>query len=410
MTGKGGDVADGALQGIRVVELGQLVSAPYCAKLLADYGADVVKVEHPDGEEARRWGPFPGDKPDPETSGLYQFLNTNKRGVTLDVTTEAGRDVFLRLVERADVLVENNPPAWMREHRLDYATLASANPNLVMISITPFGQTGPYSEWKGCDLNAFHLAAAGHRYCGRPGEAPLQHGTFSADFYGAVTAATWGLAATVGRGRVGGGQQVDVSCAEAIAATFVGGQNIGGYAQDGIYDRRTGVSMGLAAPAAIIPCKDGHVWMLVLEPGQWDGLRKVMGDPEWAQPEMFRDMFVRGENKDFIHAMVGDWTMDYTKSELQEMCQAEGVPTTAVYTVAEAAEHPHLRERGYIAEVEHSVLGQLKTLGATALLTGTPGGPHTAAPLLGQHNEAVLGAELGVSGTEFERLRADGVI
>ncbi|MCZ7526902.1 MAG: CoA transferase [Acidimicrobiia bacterium] len=404
-------MTDGALAGIRVVELGQLVSAPYCAKLLADYGADVVKVElPPDGDTARRWGPFPGDVPDPERSGLYQLLNTNKRGVTLDVTTEAGRELFLRLLENADVLVENNPPAWMRQRKLDYASIAGAHPSLVMISITPFGQTGPYRDWNGCDLNAFHLSAAGHRYCGRPGEAPLQHGTFSADFYGATTAATWGLAATIGRGRVGGGQLVDVSCAEAIAATFVGGQNIGGYAQDGVYDRRTGVSMGLAAPAAILPCKDGHVWMLVLEPGQWDGLVKVMGNPEWAQPEMFRDMFVRGENKDLIHAMTEEWTKQHTKAELQDMCQAEGVPTTAVYTVAEAAEHPHLRERGYIAEVEHPVLGPLRTLGAPAMLTGTPGGPRTAAPLLGQHNEAVFGDELGLDAGEIERLRAGGVI
>jgi len=404
-------VTDGALTGIRVVELGQVVSAPYCAKLFADFGADVVKVESPpDGDTARRWGPFPGDVPDPEASGLHQFLNTNKRGVTLDVATDAGRDLFLRLVERADVLVENNPPAWMRERRLDYATLAAANPNLVMISITPFGQTGPYSDWNGCDLNAFHMSAAGHRYCGRPGEPPLQHGTFSADFYGAVVAAAWGLAATIGRGRVGSGQQVDVSCAEAIAATFVGGQNIGGYAQDGIFDRRTGVSMGLAAPAAILPCKDGYVWMLVLEPGQWDGLVKVMGNPEWAQPEMFRDMFVRGENKDFIHAMVEEWTMERTKAEIMDVCQAAGAPATAVFTVAEAAEHPHLRERGYIAEVEHPALGALKTLGAPFLLPESPGGPCAPAPALGQHNGEVFGAEVGVSAGEMDRLRADGVI
>lgn len=405
------DVTDGALAGIRVIELGQLVSAPYCAKLFGDFGADVIKVElPPEGDAARRWGPFPGDVPDSEASGLYQFLNTNKRGVTLDVTLDAGRDLFLRLLANADVLVENNPPAWMRQHELDYASVAAANPKLVMISITAFGQTGPYADWNGCDLNAFHLSAAGHRYCGRPGEPPLQHGTFSADFYGAVTAATWGLAATIGRGRVGGGQQVDVSCAEAIAATFVGGQNIGGYAQDGIFDRRTGVSMGLAAPAAIIPCKDGHVWMLVLEPGQWDGLVKIMGNPEWAQPEMFRDMFVRGENKDFIHAMVEEWTMERTKAEIMDICQAADVPATAVFTVAEAAEHPHLRERGYLTEVEHPHLGTLATLGAPFLLPESPGGPRTAAPLLGRHNDEVFGAEIGVSAGELDRLRADGVI
>ncbi|MFP8874045.1 MAG: CoA transferase, partial [Myxococcota bacterium] len=285
-------MSEGALEGIRVIELGQRVSAPYCARLFADYGAQVIKVEPPTGDVVRRWGPFPGDTPHPEKSGFFHFLNTNKQGVTLEVARDAGRELFLRLIAEADVLIENNLPSAMRDQGFDYASLEAVNPQLVMISITPYGQTGPYSEWKGCDLNAFHLSGASHRYCGRPGEAPLEHGTFSADFYGAAAAAAWGLAATVGRDRVGGGQQVDVSCAEAIAATFVGGQNIGGYAQDGRFGSRTGVGMPLAAPATILPCKDGHVWMLALEPGQWKGLVAAMGNPEWAQLEIFEDMFV----------------------------------------------------------------------------------------------------------------------
>jgi crotonobetainyl-CoA:carnitine CoA-transferase CaiB-like acyl-CoA transferase len=235
---------DAALEGIRVLELGHLVSAPYCAKLFADYGADVVKLETlGDGDPVRRWGPFPDDQPHLEKSGLFHFLNTNKRGVTLDVSTTGGREQLIGLVERADVLIENYSPGQMRDWGLDYASLSKVNPDLVMISITPFGQTGPYADWNGYDLNAYHLSGASHRYCGRPGEAPLEHGTFAADFFGAAAAAAWGLAAFLGRGRVGGGQHLDVSCAEAIAATFVGGQNIGGYAQDGVFERRTGVGM-----------------------------------------------------------------------------------------------------------------------------------------------------------------------
>ena len=256
----------GALEGIKVIELAENVSAPYCAKLFADFGADVIKVEWGEqGDPARSAGPFPGDVPDPEKSGLFHFLNTNKRSVRLDVESEEGRASFIELVRSADVLIENMSPAWKREHGLDWAELGEANPNLVMISITPFGQTGPYAEWKGYDLNAYHLTGASSRYCGRPGQMPLEHGTFSADFFGAVSGAAWGLAATLGRENVGGGQQVDASCAEAIAASFVGGQNIGGFAQDGIFDKRTGIGMSLAAPASIMPCKDGHVRMLTLE-------------------------------------------------------------------------------------------------------------------------------------------------
>jgi crotonobetainyl-CoA:carnitine CoA-transferase CaiB-like acyl-CoA transferase len=401
---------DGALEGITAIDMGQAVSAPYCAKLFADFGADVIKVEPPEGEIARRWGPFPGDEPHPEKSGLYFFLNTNKRGVTLDVTVPQGREILLELLQKADVLIENNPPRMMREWGIDYPNLAEVNPNLVMISITPFGQTGPYADWKGSDLNAYHLSGASHRYCGLPGHAPLEHGTFAADFFGAVAASSWGLAAVYGRDNVGGGQHVDVSCAEAIAAAFVGGQNIGGFAQDGIFDRRTGVGMPLGAPATILPCKDGHVWMLALEPGQWNGVRRVMGDPEWAELEMFQDMFVRAQNAEAIYPLIEQWTMEHGKMEIMERCQAEGAPVTAVFTVAEAAEHPHLSERDYIVEVEHPELGKVRDLGAPFKLPECPGGPTRAAPLLGQHNEEVYGTMLGKTKRELDRLASEKVI
>lgn len=389
----------GALEGIRVVELGGFVSAPYCARLFADFGAEVVKVEPPTGDPARTWGPFPDDEAHQEKSGLFQFLNTNKAGVTLDVDTPSGRDAFLDLITDADVLIENNPPQLMHDRRLDWETLRSINPDLVMISITPFGQTGPYSSWKAYDLNAFHMSAAGHRYCGRPGEPPLEHGTFSADFYGAVTGAAWGLAAVLGRDSVGGGQHVDVSSAEALGATFVGGQTIGGYAQNHIFDRRSGMGMGLSAPATIMACRDGHVWMLVLETGQWRALVRAMGDPEWAQLDMFDDMVVRGQNKDLIYSLIGEWAMQHGKMEIMDRAQSEGAPVTAVLTVEEAAALDHLRERGYLVEVDHPVLGVLPTLGAPFKLTKTPGGPITPAPLLGQHDEQVLGRVGGTPGS-----------
>jgi len=386
-------VADGALAGIKVIELAEMVSGPFCARLFADYGADVVKVEAPGrGDTSRTWGPFPGDVADPEKSGLFFFLNTNKRSVTLDVESKDGRDAVLRLLAHADVLIENALPARMRALGLDYETIRSVNDNLVMISITPFGQTGPYSGWNGYDLNAYHLTGASHRYCGRPGEAPLEHGTFAADFYGGMAAAAWGLAAVIGRRNRGDGQHLDVSCAEAIAATFTGGQNIGAYVQDGRWEHRTGVGMPLGAPATILPCKDGHVWMLALESGQWNGLAKVMGNPEWMQTEMFQDMFARAQNSDVIYPLLEEWTMQHSKLEIMDMCQEAGCPVTAVFTVAEAAQHPHLAARGYLVDIEHPALGKVRSLGAPFKLPESPGGPTRPAPLLGQHNAEILGA------------------
>lgn len=380
----------GALEGLKVVELGQMVSAPYCAKLFSDFGADVIKVEPPQGDVSRRWGPFPEDEPHIERSGLFAVLNTNKRGVTLDLDAASDRDRFLDLIRWADVLIENNAPGLMDSRGLTYSDLSAVNSKLVEISITPFGQTGPYRDWNGYDLNAFHLSGISNRYCGRPGEAPLEHGTFSADYYAATTAAAWGLAATIGRDVVGGGQQVDVSAAEAIASTFVGGQTIGGYAQDGRFDRRTGIGMGLSAPAAILPCRDGHVWMMVLETGQWRSLVRAMGSPEWALLDMFDEKTVRGQNKDLIYPLVEEWTMQRDKMDIMDICQAEGAPVTAVFTIDELISHPHLRTRDYFTEIEHAELGRLEYMGAPFKLPDCPGGPTTPAPLLGEHNEIVF--------------------
>lgn len=249
-----------ALDGLRVVELAQGIAGPYCRSLFADYGADVVKVEPPGtGDFTRRWGPFPGDRPDFEKSGLFFFLNTNKRGVTLDVDAAGGRERLLDLVRGADVLIDSSRPRGLQERGLDYDSLARLNPNLVMISCTPFGQTGPYAEWNGYDLNAYHLSAVGRRYCGLPDREPLANGTFLADFFGGYTAAAWGLAAVLGREQVGGGLHIDCSAAEVPAALVVG------YVQDGVFYRQTGRGMGLACPARVYQCRDGWVFIIALE-------------------------------------------------------------------------------------------------------------------------------------------------
>jgi len=382
-------MSKGALAGFRVVELGEGVAAPFCARLLADYGADVVKVEPPAGDAARRLGPFPGDAPHPEKSGLFFFLNTNKRSIVLDPATKAGGDVLRDLVASADAVVESLPLATLRAWRVDPAAQVAARPGLVWISVTPFGRTGPYAGWKARDLNAYHLSAAGHRYCGLPGEPPLEHGTFSAEFFGGYVAAAWGLGALLGAKKTGG-CHLDVSCAEAVAALFTGAQNIGALAQDGKWERRSGVGMRLGAPATILPCKDGYVWMLALEPGQWNGLRKAMGDPEWAEPEMWQDMFARGRDADVLYPLIEEWTLERTKQEVMELCQANGCPTTALFTVGEMAELPHLRERGFWRTLSHTELAAVRTMGPPVRLPACPGGASRPAPLLGEHEGEIV--------------------
>lgn len=381
----------GALDGVRVIELGEGVSAAYCARLFADLGADVLKVESPGtGDCTRQWGPFPDDQPHPERSGTFFFLNTNKRSVVLDLERATDRERLCALARDADLLIENLRPPRLRDLGLDHAALSRSNPDLVTISITPFGQTGPRAEWKGFDLNAFHLSAAGNRYCGRPEQEPLKHGSFSADFYGATVGAAWGLAALYGRGRVGGGQHVDVSSAEAIAATVVGAMAIGSFAQDGAYDRRTGVGMPMAAPATLLPAKDGYVWIIALEPGQWAGLKRALGSPDWMSVDLFDDAFVRGQNADLIYSMLAEWTRTRTKAEIMETCQREGCPATAVLSVAEAVAHEHIVARDFLVSLEHPALGRTRALGGAFRLSRTTNGPTRPAPLLGEHGDRVL--------------------
>jgi len=374
------------LAGLRIVELATGVAGPFCARLLADQGAEVVKIEPPgSGDETRAWGPFPGDASDPEKSGTFFFLNSDKRSVALDLESGPGRAALDEWLAGADALVTSQPASRLRAWRCDAASLAARFPDLVSIALTPFGLTGPLAEWRGHDVNAYHFSACGARYCGRPDAEPLEHGTFSADFFAGYAAAAWGLACLLGRGRIGGGQQLDVASAEILGALFVGALNVGGYAQDGRFDRRTGgAGMGLAAPAGIVACRDGHVLVIALEKAQWRGLRTAMGDPEWARPELFEDMWERGRNADLIYALIGEWAASRSKEEIMAVCQANGCPATAVYTMADLAAHPHLAARRALVELEHPALGRVRTLAAPIRLDGLPSGPRRAAPRLGE--------------------------
>jgi len=376
-----------ALDGVRVLELASGIAGPFCSRLFADFGAEVLKIEAPgSGDETRGWGPFPGDRPDLEQSGTFFFLNTNKQSRILDPDSAADRERLLELVGAADVLVSSHGVERMSGWGLAPEAIAARNPALVTISLTPFGLTGPLADWKGYDLNAYHFSACGHRYCGRPDGEPLEHGTFSADFFAGYAAAAWGLACLLGRDRIGGGQSLDVASAEILGALFVGALNVGGYAQDGRFDRRTGgAGMGLAAPAGIVPCRDGHVLVIALEKAQWRGLRTAMGDPEWARPEIFDDMWERGRNADLIYPLLEEWARGLSKEEIMAVCQAHGCPATAVYTMADLASHAHLAARRALVDIEHPRLGRVRTLGAPIRLPDSPGGACRGAPLLGSH-------------------------
>lgn len=400
-----------ALAGLKVVEWGNFVSAPYCAKLMADYGAEVIKIEEPlVGDEARHHGPFLHDVPHPERSGLFLYLNTNKLGITLNVKSATGKDIFKRLIKDADILVENNPPKVVEELGLDYATLSQINPRLVMTSITAYGQTGPYRDYKAYDLNC---SAAGGLNCGigHPGRAPLVLPLSQCDYQGALGGACASLLAIVARDVTGRGQHADVSETE-VAATLQVGTYVPQYIFYGVVGVRTGHRGGLGRyPTGILPCKDGYVCITAPRVDQWIRFTELMGSPEWTKNPRYRDRrAMQEEYPDEADALLAPWLMSHTKADIFDSGQAMRIPLTPVNTIAEVVNDSQLNTRGFFVEFDRAEVGTLKYPGAPYKMSKTPWQIERPAPLLGEHNEEIYCGRLGYTGEELARLRRAGVI
>ena len=401
-----------ALQGIRVIELGDYISAPFCARLLADLGAEVIKVEAPDrGDTSRRNGPFPNDEPNAEASGLFLFLNTGKSGITLDVDTSTGKKMFLRLLEDADVLVENLPPGHLEKLKLDYPSINEQFPRLVVTSITPFGQTGPYKDYAGYDLN---LQAAGGISIGigmtnRPPLAmPLSQGDFMAGLAGAAST----LLAILAREGTGKGQWVDVAGSQVLAVLISFAYFLPNFIYRGVAGTRKGRRGGEAYfPNTIMPCKDGFVCLYPLQMPQYLRFLEMIGSPDWQENNRYRDRRAMAEQyPEEAEALIAPWFMERTKEEIFRLCMEHKVPCAPVRTIQEVVEDPHLNHRGFFVDVDHPTAGKLTHPGSPFRLSRTPaeiGGP---APLLGQHNADIYGGRLGLSREEMGRLRMAGVI
>ena len=403
-------MAESALAGVKVLEYCQMVAGPYCTKLMADLGAEVVKVEKPGcGDEARRRPPFFHDIPDPETSGLFLYLNTNKLGITLNVETEAGKKIFKDLVKEIDILVEDNPPGVMKEQGLDYETLRELNPRLIMTSITPFGQTGPYQDYKAYPLNAFqsggegYLTPSGVENVGRP---PLKAGGFLGEYDSGLNAAIATMGALYWRKTSGLGQFVDISKQESLMS-LNRMDVIVRYANERklLTRAQQGVPYG-----GILPCKDDDYTVFVTwDPRQWERLVSMMGSPDWAKDEKFKDHGGRFEHGELLNALLVEWLVNYTKDELYHMGQAKGVPFGMVNTSKDLLDSEHLKEREFFVEIDHPRTGKVKYPSAPHKFSQTPWRLDRPAPLLGEHNEEIYRGRLGYSKEELIRLRNAGV-
>ncbi|MBI2907648.1 MAG: CoA transferase [Chloroflexi bacterium] len=387
-----------ALSWLKVIEYGEFISAPYCGKLMADLGAEVIKVEAPDGgDRSRQFGPFLNDIPHPERSGLFLGLNTSKLGITLDVSTVTGRNMLLRLLKEADVFIENNGPQKMKALGLDYEELHKINPGLVVTSITPYGQSGPYRDYVAYDINSSALGGAS--ICiGLPDREPLTMPFSQSDYQAAVSAAGATYAALLAREIDGEGQHVDISTAEVIAALLVG-IDICEWREKGLREERTGFRDSQTVyPSTTLPCKDGYVRLRAPQLAQWIRFLALMGTPEWTRNPRYRDRRAMGsEYPEEVDALLAPWLMEHTKEEIFAMCLREHVPLAPVNTIEELVKSEHLKARDYFISAERDDIGPLTYPGAPYKFSETPWRIGHPAPLLGEHNQEVYCGRLGYS-------------
>ncbi len=398
------------LRNLRVVELGELISAACCARLLAEYGAEVIKVERPGaGDLARRHGPFPGGQPDPERSGLFLFVNMNKLGITLDIATREGHALLLGLLRRADVLVHNYLPQTLEALGLAYERLRRINPALVLTSVTAFGHEGPYSRYKTYPINASAAAGAAHRI-GRPDRYPIAMPYSRSEYWGGMTAAGGTMLALHVRRRTGRGQHVDISSVEAIN-TLSNGIDTVNYVDTGSVTRRHGIRTPISYPYVILPCKDGYYGLIIANQNHWDRFIELMGSPAWAKGPRYQDRVAMGHDyPEEVDALIKPWLARYTKKEVWAMFRAAKIPWHPIVTIDEVMDWEQHRYRGYWRRVPGATGHGWTVPGHQFRLLRAPACDFRPPPRLGQHNDQVFRGLLGRSERDMAALRSKGVV
>ena len=397
------------LAGLKVLELGRLISAPYCGKLLADMGAEVTKIEPPSsGDPARQYGPFLHDEPHRERSGLFLYLNANKQGITLNLATPTGQHIFRDLVARADALVHNLSVQDMGRVGLDYEGLSQVNPGLVMASITPFGLTGPYQHYNAYDIN---LAAAGG-ICtglGEEGREPLTFGTPQVGYFAGMAAASSIVMALLARDNVGSGQHIDIAEVETMAGVYNGPEALMAVYQWRM-TRRTGHhALDFPYPNCILRCKDGYIFVGAPEGRQWRQLLEVMGSPEWSKDPRFRNRTeMNNRYADELDGYLESWLMNYTKAELLDIALKHRIPLAPVRGYDEVRHDPSLAD--LFVDIDRPDTGPLPYPGPPYRLADAEVKPQNLAPNLGQHNEEVYCRVLGYTRQQLAKLYQTGII
>ncbi len=401
----------GPLKALRIVEYSTSIAAAATGKILADLGAELIKVEPPrTGDPARYHGPFPNDLPDSERSGLFLCLNTNKRGITLDPTRPTGRELLLHLLAEADVFLHNWSPAQAEKLGLEYEQLRQRHAPLIVTAVTPYGSTGPYADYQGADITA--CAAGGVSVgTGFPDRPPLTLPLSLGAHFASVAASAATLLAIFSRDVTGRGQFVDVSETDVLAI-LLAGYGIPTYIYRGVTGIRAGRHMSLGLyPNAVFECQDGFVCIDCPQLAQWNRLLEVIGNPPWVKEPRYRDRRqITEEYPHEVDALMAPWLRAQDKGTIFGQTQAQRIPTGPVNTMRDVVEDAHLRDRHYFVSVERDDTGPLTYPGAPYRFSQSPWAVRRPAPHLGEHNEEIYGGRLGVSRAERLFLWQTGII
>jgi crotonobetainyl-CoA:carnitine CoA-transferase CaiB-like acyl-CoA transferase len=375
--------------------------------MLASFGAEVIKIEPPGaGDVSRAAGPFPDDISHPEKSALYLYMNAGKKSITLNLQSETGIRILKELVRNADVMVENFRPGVMKTLGLDYITMAKVNPLLIMTSISYFGQTGPYREYKGNSIVGYSLS--GHQYInGEPSREPLQGAGPQPEYQGGLHGFLGTMLALYSREDTGKGQWVDVSIQECMAGFHQ--FTVTRYTYGGLIKQRAGNRYESDHPISIYPCKDGYVAVSASSRPQQEQLYTLIGIPELIQDPRFLTPQDRINNADAFDELLVPWLKERTRDELFHTLSEWRIPCAPVAEPGDLLEDPHFKTREFWVDIDHPVAGKLTYPGAPFKMSATPW-EMSRAPLLGEHNQEIYCTRLGYTVDDLVRLRGQGII
>lgn len=391
-----------ALEGLRVVEMGQLLAGPFCGQLLGDMGAEVIKVEPPGvGDPMRVWGQG-------KDKVQWEVIARNKKCVSSNLRIPEGQELVRKLIATADILIENFKPGTMEKWGLSPERLLVEQPGLIIARMSGYGQTGPYSDRAG--FGGIGEAMGGWRYIvGEPDRPPSRMGVSIGDTLTATYGCMGVLAALHHRSQTGKGQIVDAALYESVLQVMEG--LVPEYAHGGVIRERSGSILPGIAPSNVYICKDGEYMIGANKDSLWQRLAEAMGQPELGSDERYATHLARGQNQFELDELINNWTRTLTVDEVDALMIAYSIPAGRVYRAPEMLADPHFKAREAIIEVETERFGKLKMQGAFPKLSATPSGVRSPAPsVVGQHNEEVYGQLLGMTVSEIAELKAAGAI